>query len=168
MRKAIVIAFLRRWFIRRRLAKELFAREMEYHYLDFVHKTPKRTSILSGPLWVDELHLFAAMGLGSLLSSMEQGMVLALRRHGLSIRAIAVEISRSTKAVRTFLKDRSSMEQGLKEERQAISSDGSTVCLIVRHPRQAYQLEALRLVSIWMPLFEHANGVSSKPPTSAM
>ncbi|KAF0775118.1 hypothetical protein AaE_001182 [Aphanomyces astaci] len=45
------------------------------------------------------------MGLGSLLSAMEQGMVLALRRHGLSIRAIAVEISRSTKAVRTFLKD---------------------------------------------------------------
>ncbi|ETV63666.1 hypothetical protein H257_19400 [Aphanomyces astaci] len=28
---------------------------MEYHYLSFVHKTPKRTSILSGPLWVDEV-----------------------------------------------------------------------------------------------------------------
>ncbi|ETV78547.1 hypothetical protein, variant 2 [Aphanomyces astaci] len=55
MRKAIVIAFLRRWLIRRRLAKELFARQMEYHYLAFVHKTPKRMSILRGPLWVDEV-----------------------------------------------------------------------------------------------------------------
>ncbi|ETV86842.1 hypothetical protein H257_01897 [Aphanomyces astaci] len=55
MRKDITIRFIKQWYQLRRRRRELFVKMLAYYFSAFVYKTPKHTSILSGPMWVDEV-----------------------------------------------------------------------------------------------------------------
>ncbi|RHY90155.1 hypothetical protein DYB26_010271 [Aphanomyces astaci] len=55
MRKDLTIRFIKQWYHLRRRRRELFVKMLAYSFSAFVYKTPKHTSILSGPMWVDEV-----------------------------------------------------------------------------------------------------------------
>ncbi|KAH9105084.1 hypothetical protein LEN26_014870 [Aphanomyces euteiches] len=55
MKTELAVLFIRLLTLRRHKARALYAQIMAGHYVAFVHKSPKRTSILTGQMWVDEV-----------------------------------------------------------------------------------------------------------------
>ncbi|KAF0710751.1 hypothetical protein AaE_012395 [Aphanomyces astaci] len=55
MRKDLTIRFIKQWYHLRRRRRELIVNMLAYYFSAFVYKTPKHTSILRGPMWVDEV-----------------------------------------------------------------------------------------------------------------